>query len=59
MTQLDLSDKRILVTGGAGFLGKQVVAQLIAAGAQANKITVPRSQDYNLCEWEACQRAVD
>jgi GDP-L-fucose synthase len=59
MTTIDLSNKRILVTGGAGFLGKQVVAQLIAAGAQADKITVPRSKDYDLCQWEACQRAVD
>ncbi|MFM2432073.1 MAG: hypothetical protein RLZZ511_3286 [Cyanobacteriota bacterium] len=59
MTTIDLSNKRILVTGGAGFLGKQVVAQLIAAGAQADKITVPRSKDYDLCQWEACQQAVD
>jgi GDP-L-fucose synthase len=59
MTTINLSNKRILVTGGAGFLGKQVVAQLIAAGATPEKITVPRSKDYNLCQWEACQRAVD
>jgi GDP-L-fucose synthase len=59
MTTIDLSDKRILVTGGAGFLGKQVVAQLIATGAKPEKITVPRSKDYDLCQWEACQRAVD
>jgi GDP-L-fucose synthase len=59
MTTIDLSSKRILVTGGAGFLGKQVVAQLIAAGAKPEKITVPRSKDYDLCQWEACQRAVD
>jgi GDP-L-fucose synthase len=56
---MDLKQQRILVTGGAGFLGKQVVAQLIAAGAEPEKITVVRSKDYNLCQWEACQRAVD
>lgn len=56
---LDLSNKKILVTGGAGFLGRQVVEQLVEAGANINKITIPRSHDYNLCTLEACQRAVD
>lgn len=59
MTALDLKDKRILVTGGAGFLGRQVVAQLHAAGADPNKITIPRSREYDLRSLEACQRAVD
>jgi GDP-L-fucose synthase len=58
-TQLDLSQQRILVTGGAGFLGKAVIAQLHAAGANPDKITVVRSQAYDLCQMEACQRAVD
>ena len=55
---MELADKKILVTGGAGFLGKQVVDQLIRAGAQAQNILVPRSRDYDLTKMEACQRAV-
>lgn len=59
MTAIDLKNKRILVTGGAGFLGRQVIAQLGKAGADEQKITVPRSRDYNLLSLENCQRAVD
>ena len=55
---LDLSNKRILVTGGAGFLGKQVVQQLLEAGANADKITIPRSRDWDLRILENCQKAV-
>lgn len=58
MTALDLKNKRILVTGGAGFLGSQAIEQLCLAGADRNKITVPRSRDCDLRVWENCQRAV-
>lgn len=58
-TSLDLSNKRILVTGGAGFLGRQVVSQLCQEGADPEKITVPRSQEFDLTKLENCQRAVD
>jgi GDP-L-fucose synthase len=57
-TNLDLAGQRILVTGGAGFLGRQVVAQLCQAGADPAKITVPRSKDYDLRQMDACHRAV-
>ncbi|HHP7231381.1 MAG TPA: GDP-L-fucose synthase family protein [Xenococcaceae cyanobacterium] len=55
---LNLNDKRILVTGGAGFLGKQVVAQLCQAGATLAKITIPRSRNCDLRDLDSCQKAV-
>src|SRR5512147_397645 len=58
-TNLDLHNQRILVTGGAGFLGRQVIEQLCQAGADQAKITVPRSKDCDLREMANCQRAVD
>ncbi len=56
---LDLSDKRIVVTGGAGFLGRQVIDQLRQAGAQLEKITVPRSSDCDLRDFSNCQKVAD
>jgi len=59
MTSLpSLQDQRILVTGGAGFLGKQVITTLVNAGANQDLISIPRSRDYDIRVWENCQQVV-
>ena len=40
--------KRVMVTGGGGFLGKAVVGRLKAAGVAKDDLFVPRSKDYDL-----------
>ncbi|MCK4306675.1 GDP-L-fucose synthase [candidate division WOR-3 bacterium] len=51
-------DKRILVTGGAGFLGSFVVERLKEGGASGENIRIPRSKDIDLKIWENCVEAV-
>ena len=48
------SDKRVVVTGGAGFLGSFVVEQLRAKGCR--DLVVPRSRDYDLVQMDAVRR---
>ncbi len=52
-----LSNKRICVTGGAGFLGRAVCAALSKRGA--SEIFVPRRREYDLTQAEAVARLFD
>ena len=44
----DLATKRILVTGGAGFLGRAVCRLLRERGVAEERIIVPRRREYDL-----------
>jgi GDP-L-fucose synthase len=50
------SGKNVVVTGGAGFLGKPTVALLEALGAE---VRVTRSSEYDLRDQQACREALD
>jgi len=52
------SDKRILLTGGAGFFGTQVINQLQQKGVALKDIVIPRSKAIDLRKWENCVRVV-
>ena len=51
---IDLSKKRIVVTGGAGFLGAYVIEKLKTRGCR--DIFIPRIEDYDFVQLEAVKR---
>ena len=50
----DWSGKRVIVTGGGGFLGRAVVARLTAKGVRT--VFVPRRREYDLRDGAAIRR---
>jgi len=54
---MDLNNKRIVITGGAGFLGRHVVEELHRISC--DNLFVPRSRDYDLRKSEQVRRMYD
>ena len=54
---IDLTAKRVMVTGGAGFLGSFLVERLQAAGC--SDIFVPQREQYDLTHEEGIARALE
>lgn len=53
-----LANKKILVTGGNGFIGKCVVRKLKERGVEEKNLFIPRSAEHDLRKIENCQKVV-
>ena len=56
--KINLKNKKILVTGGAGFLGGYIVTKLIARGVPKRNITIPLHSNHDLRDWSTAQKLV-
>jgi GDP-L-fucose synthase len=57
MSEQFWKDKRVIVTGGAGFLGSFVIQKLVERGA--TDILVPRIEHYNLTDRDSIKQLLD
>ncbi len=54
---MDLKNKKILLTGGDGFLGKFVQRELLENGVHEEDIRIPHHVENDLRVWENCAEA--
>ena len=57
---IDLSKKKILVTGAYGFFGRHLVRNLVEKrGVSQENLVLPRRADFDLRVWEHCKKVVE
>lgn len=55
---MELKNKKILVTGGHGFLGHYVIEELLTRGVSREDIFAPTAKELDLTKRENCESAV-
>ena len=55
---INLAKTKILITGGAGLLGRSIVEKLLQRGVPRENIFIPRSKERDLRIWENCVAVV-
>ena len=56
---MDLQDERILLTGGAGFLGVAIQRELLQSGLRPEDLAVPRRKEFDLTKEADVVRVYD
>ncbi len=56
---IKLNDKRIVITGGAGFLGSYIIEKMRQRGCTDENILVPKIEDYDLVKSDDIKKMYD